>query len=117
MAEAYGALMSLRLLARTDNPHPRIRICGDNLGVIRYCAGTGIASRPEIHDILDEAQGEAAARGLCITWEAVRRRHNTGADKAATTGCEHAASLASDGRCELPIRSHIGASWNDPGFR
>ena len=97
IAEAYGALMSLKLLAGIATRHGRIRICGDNLGVVRYCAGTGIASRPEIHDVLDQALGDASRRGLNITWEAVRRRHNTGADRAATTGCTRAATLAAHG--------------------
>ena len=35
IAEAYGALMALRLLAVAEGRHTRVRICGDNLGVIR----------------------------------------------------------------------------------
>ena len=117
MSEAYGALMALHLLADIDTPHHRVRICGDNLGVIRYCAGTGRARRPELHDVLDQALGEAAARGIAITWEAVRRRHNTGADRAATAGCTHASGIAEEGGVDLRIRKHRGASWDDPAFQ
>ena len=94
-----------------------MRICGDNLGVVRYCAGTGRARRPELHEVLDQALGEAAARGIAITWEAVRRRHNTGADRAATAGCTYAANIAAQGGTDLQIRMHQGASWDDPAFR
>ena len=116
VAEAYGALMALRLLAAITTPHSRVRICGDNLGVVRYCAGTGRATRPELHEILDQALGEAAARGTAITWEAVRRRHNTGADRAATTGCTFAAGRAVLGMTDLQTLMHVGASWDDPNF-
>lgn len=48
IAEAYGALMALRLLAAAAARHSRVRICGDNLGVVRYCAGTGRATRLQV---------------------------------------------------------------------
>ena len=108
--------MALRLLSAITTPHLRVRICGDNLGVVRYCAGTGRATRPELHEILDQALGEAAARGTAITWEAVRRRHNTGADRAATAGCAFAAGRALLGETELSVLMHRGASWGDPAF-
>ena len=117
IAEAYGALMALRLLANAEGTHTRVRICGDNLGVIRYCAGAGRATRPEIHEILDQALGDAAARGITITWEAVRRRHNSGADRAATAGCRFAARNAEQGGTEPQLRMHEGASWDDPAFQ
>ena len=109
--------MSLRLLAASPGLHMRVRICGDNQGVIRNCAGMGRATRPEIHEILDQALGEAAARGITITWEAVRRRHNSGADRAATAGCHFAAHCAEQGEAEPQFRMHAGASWDDPAFR
>ena len=117
IAEANGALMPLHLLAGEPGQHTRVRICGDNLGVVQYCAGTGRATRPALHDILGQALGEAASRGVAITWEAVRRRLNIGADRAATAGCTYAATLAAQGTRALHIRMHHGASLDDPNIR
>ena len=97
IAEAWGARMALDFLCEAPEGPREVRICGDNLGVIRYCAGTGRASRPEIHDILDPPLRRAASQGWRIDWEAVRRRHNTGSDRAATAGCALAARRANDG--------------------
>ena len=100
-----------------DNRSNHIRICGDNLGVIRYCADTGSARRADLHEILDATLGRTATQGWNITWEAVMRRHNTGADKAATTGCRRAATLAAAGVDTVGTTLHEGASWYDPSFQ
>ena len=97
IAEAWGAIMALELLCNAPDGPRDVRICGDNLGVIRYCAGTGRAGRPEIHDVLDTPLRKAACMGWRIDWKAVRRRHNTGSDRAATAGCSLAAQRAEDG--------------------
>ena len=103
IAEAWGARMALELLLGAPEGTRDVRICGDNLGIVRYCAGTGRAGRPEIHDILDAALRRAACLGWRIDWEAVRRRHNTGSDRAATAGCLLAAQHAEDGSRDIHL--------------
>ena len=93
--------MALELLLNAPEGSRDVRICGDNLGVVRYCAGTGRAGRPEIHDILDAPLRRAACMGWRIDWEAVRRRHNTGSVRAATAGCILAAQHAENGSQDI----------------
>ena len=73
-------------------------MAGDNLAVVRYCAGTGRLRRPELHALLDPGLNAAAAAGRAPEWAAVRRRHNQTADAAATAGCRAAAADAAAGR-------------------
>eukprot|EP00974_Lingulodinium_polyedra_P110952 10730781-Lingulodinium_polyedra.AAC.1 len=70
---------------------------GDNLGVARYCAGTGRILEPELHGILDPHLGRLAANGQMNRWIAVRRRYNQAADEAASEGCKMAAEAARSG--------------------
>eukprot|EP00974_Lingulodinium_polyedra_P118667 11168081-Lingulodinium_polyedra.AAC.1 len=48
-------------------------VAGDNLGIVRYCAGTGALCDPELHGILDGASGRAACQARRLAWLAVRR--------------------------------------------
>eukprot|EP00974_Lingulodinium_polyedra_P103028 9973701-Lingulodinium_polyedra.AAC.1 len=41
---------------------------GDNLGVAKYCAGTGRILEPELHGILDPHLGRLAANGHVSRW-------------------------------------------------
>ena len=89
--------MALRALCDAFQIPRRVRIVGDNLAVVRYCADAGRLRRPELRAILDADLARAACQGWRIEWVAVRRRHNTGADEAATAGCARAAALAERG--------------------
>ena len=86
--------MALRLLRSQFETPCRVRIIGDNLPVIRYCAGTARLRRPGLHRILDEELALVAGAGWHIEWVAVWRRFNARADEAATDGCRRAAALA-----------------------
>eukprot|EP00974_Lingulodinium_polyedra_P097396 9439586-Lingulodinium_polyedra.AAC.1 len=48
-------------------------LSGDNLGIVRFCAGTGRLTEPELHGILDRELGHLAATGRPARWIAVRR--------------------------------------------
>eukprot|EP00974_Lingulodinium_polyedra_P017821 1727647-Lingulodinium_polyedra.AAC.1 len=56
-------------LARVDSA----LLAGDNIGVARYCAGTGRPTEPELHGILDRPLGQLAALRRHAHWIAVRR--------------------------------------------
>ena len=68
--------------------------------MVWYCASTGRRLRPELHAILDPALNRAACDGRALAWMAVRRRYNSGADEAATAGCEDAAAAADTGTAQ-----------------
>ena len=98
-AEAWGARAALSLAAHelgADVAAPTV--AGDNLAVVRYCAGNGRLLRPELHRLLDPGLNAAAAAGRAPGWLAVRRRHNQAADAASTAGCHAAAADATAGR-------------------
>ena len=48
--------------------------------------------------------------GWRIDWEAVRPRHNTGSDRAATAGCVLAAQRAEAGSDAI----HVALTYGDP---
>ena len=77
------------------------RILGDNTGVVRYGAGTARLRRPEMQAHLDAPIASAAEAGWQLSWQAVRRRLNAGADELAGEGEEEAARRASAGQWEV----------------
>ena len=80
---------------------------GDNLGVIRYGAGTARLRRIEMQMHLEPVLADAYAAGWALDWQAVRRRLNTEADALATRGVFWAARLARTG--DLLTRQWTGA--------
>eukprot|EP00974_Lingulodinium_polyedra_P056063 5391350-Lingulodinium_polyedra.AAC.1 len=55
--------------------HPRTPagpslLSGDNIGIVRYAAGTARLSEPSLHGILDSPLGILACSGQRITWMA-----------------------------------------------
>ena len=86
LAEAFGCRAALELLWRYGEGIGRARVVGDNLAVIRYCAGTArLRARPQ-QALLEDALANASARGWVLDWQAVRRNLNTLADRHATRG-------------------------------
>ena len=100
IAEAWGGRMALELLSEESNGPGPDMIVGDNLPVIRYCDDAGRLRRPHLHAILDEPRAARACTGRETRWAAVRRRFNTGADRAVTEACERPACAAEQGRME-----------------
>eukprot|EP00974_Lingulodinium_polyedra_P096276 9334455-Lingulodinium_polyedra.AAC.1 len=52
-AEALAAGVALDTLLRSDCPPGPAKCSGDNLGVVRFCAGSGRLTEPHLHGILD----------------------------------------------------------------
>merc|ERR1739836_366791 len=67
VAEAWGARLAAMLIAR---------VVGDNLSVVRYCAGRARLHRLALQRVLEPALGLLSGLGWKITWLAVRRRLN-----------------------------------------
>eukprot|EP00974_Lingulodinium_polyedra_P108817 10531617-Lingulodinium_polyedra.AAC.1 len=78
-------------ILRVDCPPGLVKCSGDNLGIVRFCAGAGRLAEPHLHGILDGRLCRAAREGKAVGWLAVRRRYNKAADEAATAGCVAAA--------------------------
>ena len=109
VAEAFGCCAALSLLEHVDTDPRSARIVGDNLGVIRYCAGTARLRRATMQAQLERSVGNVLARGWSLTWQAVRRRLNTAADVLATSGVRWAAQLADAG--QYAVQTHV--QWHD----
>ena len=107
LAEAFGCRAALELLWRYGEGAGRARVVGDNLAVIRYCAGTArLRARPQ-QALLEEALGGVGARGWQLDWQAVRRNLNSMADRHATRGVQWAVRCKEAGI--LDVQEHFGA--------
>ena len=104
VAEAMGCRMALAMLARTAPTTRAARLVGDSTGVVRYGAGTGRLSRPEMQAHLDGPLADLAEAGWRLTWQAVRRRLNATADRLAGEGEQMAARLAQEGTWRVQTR-------------
>eukprot|EP00974_Lingulodinium_polyedra_P005492 518254-Lingulodinium_polyedra.AAC.1 len=63
-------------MERLRAPHTPVGstlIAGDNIGIVRYAAGTARLSDPSLHGILDSPLGTLACSSRRVTWVAVRR--------------------------------------------
>ena len=111
LAEAYGCWAALELLRRYGGGVGRARVVGDNLAVVRYCAGTArLSARPQ-QALLENALGSAVARGWMLDWQAVRRNMNSMADRHATRGILWAVRCRRAG--VIRVQLHFGALDED----
>ena len=93
-----GCSAALGLLLALDWPGARrVVVSGDNLAVVRFCAGLGRLRSAAMWSRLDGLVGAAMGQGWALTWRAVRRRLNAEADVLATCGVLWAGSLRRDG--------------------
>eukprot|EP00974_Lingulodinium_polyedra_P027409 2648746-Lingulodinium_polyedra.AAC.1 len=59
---------------RTDHaPIGPTLVSGDNIGIVRYAAGTARLSEASLHGVLDPPLGTLACSNRLVTWMAVRR--------------------------------------------
>eukprot|EP00974_Lingulodinium_polyedra_P005418 509691-Lingulodinium_polyedra.AAC.1 len=58
----------MKLLQHPLAGDQRALLVGDNLGVARYCVGTGRILEPELHGILDPHLGRLAVTGKRGRW-------------------------------------------------
>ena len=87
VAEACGCRLGIALLLGMQR-EKRARIVGDNLGVIRYGAGTQRFRALHMQGIMEDTVTRVAKAGLRLDWQAIRRRLNTAADALATAAQE-----------------------------
>ena len=97
VAEASGCRAALALLAACVSRGTAARVVGDNLAVVRFGAGTARFRKMVIHAQLEQGLAPLAAGGWTLTWQAVRRRLNTVADRLATLGVFWAEGLRRTG--------------------
>ena len=89
MARRYGLGMVACL-----RPDARVvDVAGDNLAVVRFCAGVSRLRRPAMQAILTARLGALEEAGWVLQWRAVRRRLNGEADQVATQALFWAASM------------------------
>ena len=90
--------------------HGTVRIVGDNLGIIRHCAGQARYQSPDVNHVLAESLGDFILSGIAAEWVAVRRQYNRAADAVATSGILWArANQWPDGSV------HTRTIWQAPG--
>ena len=81
------------------------RVCGDNLTVIRYGAGTARLRRPEVQTHLEVSLGAALAAGWRLTWQAIPRSLNGEADALAAAARSWAVELRTADRHRM--QTHV----------
>ncbi|MFM7986520.1 MAG: reverse transcriptase-like protein [Candidatus Fonsibacter sp.] len=96
-AEAFACGEALKWLAGIHAEDRTVRIFGDSLNVVRYCADVGGMRRPEMQSLLEGPLSALHAKGWRVDWLAVRRHFNTHADALATAGVIQAERRACDG--------------------
>ena len=104
-AEAAGCCAGLRLLQTLRPAHRAARVVGDNLGVIRYGAGTARLRRLQMQAQLEAALATTLSQGWRLSWQAVRRRLNHAADALATEGVLWARDLVTQGHTAIATRT------------
>ena len=70
-----------------------VDVAGDNLAVVRFCAGLSRLRRPAMQAILSARLGALEEAGWVLRWRAVRRRLNGEADRVATQAVYWAATM------------------------
>ena len=96
VAEAVGCRLGLGLLTELPSAS-RARVVGDNLAVVRYCAGTARLRRVTMQAHLEVALASILDRNWRLEWQAVRRRLNKQSDELATRGVFWAAERRDSG--------------------
>ena len=96
-AEAWGARMAIDLVCSSNADRRHSRICGDNLAVVRFCAGQARLRRPAMQSVIEPGLARLALEGWAAQWLAVRRRLNMAADAVATGAAHWAARLRAGG--------------------
>jgi hypothetical protein len=113
LAEAMGGRLAINLLRASPADRRQASVAGDNLPVVRYCAGTSRLHSPALHEHLDQGLADLAVEGWDVTWVAVRRRLNRAADACATAALQWAAHLASTSDLSPVADPTVSVIWRD----
>ena len=100
VSEAWGVTAALHLLASRPLRGRTALVAGDNLGVVRFGAGTGRLHHSRLQTPVAAALSRVLLLGWRLRWAAVRRGFNTSADAEATIARERAAVLHAAGQAE-----------------
>ena len=101
LAEVTGCRGALGVLTRAHIPVSAARVAGDNLGTIRYGAGSSRFRQLSLYSQMEQALSHAQQHGWLLSWQAVRRRFNEAADELATAGIAWAHELYRQGHSAL----------------
>ena len=96
-AEAWGCRLAIDLLRACRATCRQVRVSGDNLAVVRFCAAQGRLRRPDMQAVIEPGLMRLCSEAWRVTWQAVRRRLNMAADSAATEAVFWAGRLRSTG--------------------
>ena len=110
VAEAHGAAIGLGMIARLRPDARVVDVAGDNLAVVRFCAGYSRLRRPAMQAMLSARLGALEDAGWVLRWRAVRRRLTGEADRVATQAVYWAASLGPNGRATFAAQWLPGAA-------
>ena len=95
-AEAMGLTLALALARYAQDPH-KLTIIGDNLPLVRFAASNGRLRTDRIWLLAGASLLASAPLLAGVTWEAVRRCFNRGADRLATCAVRQANKGAAAG--------------------
>ena len=109
LAEVTGCRGAFSLLPAAHIPASSARVAGDNLGTIRYGAGSYRFRQLSLYSQMEQALSHAQQHGWLLSWQAVRRRFNEAADELATAGIAWAHALFQHGHSAL---QHV-TFWHD----
>ena len=99
-AEAWGARMAIDLVCPSGADRRHSPVSGDNLAVVRFCAGQARLRRPAMQSVIDPGLARLMLEGRGIQRLAVRRRLNMAADAIATGAVHWAIRLRAGGSLE-----------------
>ena len=102
IAEALGLRAGMSLAQRIIGRPTSLEIVGDNLPVLRMCAGNAKVRTPQVWELLEGPIMDADLRGWQCEWIAVRRCFNAAADGVATHGTLCSVDLVAEKR-ETPV--------------
>ena len=97
VAEALGLRAGISLAQKVIRRPTSLEVVGDNLPILRMCAGNAKIRTPEAWELLEGPLLDTDLRGWKCEWTAVRRCFNTAADGVATYGTLRSVDLAAEG--------------------
>ena len=86
VAEAWGLHYGIQAAMNVPTRWSSALISGDNLAVIRYGAGQGRTTNPDIQGSLDGSLFRLASSCRRVSWQVVPRNHNLAAHRLASLG-------------------------------
>ena len=112
-AEAWGLSAAADLLLAYGGSERRVRISGDCLMVVRFCAEQGRMREYSAQRVAERALARVAGAGWSCTWIVVPRKHNSAADSVAKRARSRAVGRGDSDSCPPVRRARV--SWYADG--